>query len=86
MTGLSIGSYLKEPATLPLSTILGMWGPVEFFAIGTQMYLAYQKQVANAETTVVATDTTTDEIDSSNSTDSSLNDSATPNDTSASES
>jgi len=26
MTGISIGSYLKDPQTMALSSTLGMWG------------------------------------------------------------
>ncbi len=69
MTGISIGSYLKDPQTMALSSTLGMWGTLQLFAFGGQTFLAYQKQVLDVVTvTDSVTDSSTDNTTTTNST------------------
>ena len=41
MGGVSVGSWLKDSASLISSNAMGMWGPLEFVAYGGQIGLSY---------------------------------------------
>lgn len=43
LTGVAVGSHFKCPTSNVHSSMLGLWGPLEFVAYGAQAYLAYQK-------------------------------------------
>ena len=51
MGAISIGSFIKDGASLPLSSSLGMWGPLELIAFGGQAYLAYINGFGNSSAT-----------------------------------
>lgn len=41
MGGISVASFFKDAASMPFSSSLALWGPLELIAFGAQTYLSY---------------------------------------------
>ena len=69
LTGLAVGAYYLDPSSAILSSLIGLWGPIQTISFGHQLYQSYN-QLATLELVngTLANDTKTNGTNGTNGT------------------